>query len=356
GEGTGSTGDVAAEESGTTSVVPTECVPVGWWDVAWGHRRQLLIDNEDIGETLSSFPVLVRLNANRVDYVQTQDDGADLRFVAADGFTRLDHEIEEWNEQGDSFVWVRIPEIPEQGTMPPPIMMYFGNDGAADASAPAGVWSNAYISVHHMGTMTDSTGTGHDGLPAGGPVPGLGVIGPATVFDGQDDSVLLPLEGDYDFGNSMTLEVFFRVESFTSDWQAIVTKGSDAWRLQRNESDDDLAYHTNDGLGAWGLDGDVSVNDGAWHGAAISLNSDDKRIFVDGLMRDETLFLFNISENNSPVMIGGNADEPARFFHGEIDEVRLSETGRSQAWLEASYRAMLDQGIVLYGEPEACAG
>ena len=78
----------------------------------WTNRRQLTFDNTFVpNDTLVDFPVLVVLNSSRIDYSKTQDAGQDLRFYDADGTTKLAHEIEQWNELGNSYVWVKVPQI-----------------------------------------------------------------------------------------------------------------------------------------------------------------------------------------------------------------------------------------------------
>src|SRR3990172_6933031 len=79
-----------------------------WWNTSWSHRRKLAFDNTGQGENLMGFQVLVVLNGGRIDYNKTRNDGFDLRFVDANDTTLLDHEIEKWDESGNSYVWVRI--------------------------------------------------------------------------------------------------------------------------------------------------------------------------------------------------------------------------------------------------------
>jgi hypothetical protein len=52
---------------------------------------------------LANVPVLVVLNGGRIDYNKTKNDGSDLRFVDANDSTPLDHEIENWDEAGNSY-------------------------------------------------------------------------------------------------------------------------------------------------------------------------------------------------------------------------------------------------------------
>ena len=92
----------AVDEDGTLTV--------DWWDVDWTRRQELTFDNSGQAQDLDDFAVLVVLNSGNVDYADIQDQGQDLRFFDTDG-TPLAYEIEEWNESGDSLVWVRVPRI-----------------------------------------------------------------------------------------------------------------------------------------------------------------------------------------------------------------------------------------------------
>ena len=109
---------------------------VDWWDTDWTHRQKLSFDNLAQTETLTDFPVLIVLNSSNIDYTQTKDDGSDLRFFAADG-TPLAYEIEQWNEGGDSSVWVRVPQITGNSNSDS-ILMYYGNDAAESGEACRG--------------------------------------------------------------------------------------------------------------------------------------------------------------------------------------------------------------------------
>ena len=76
---------------------------------SWQFRRELTFDNSSRAEHLIDFPVLVKLDATRIDYGQTQDNGEDLRFFDGTGTRPLAHEIELWDESGTSYVWVKVP-------------------------------------------------------------------------------------------------------------------------------------------------------------------------------------------------------------------------------------------------------
>ncbi len=70
------------------------------------------------GSALENFPVLVRISPTRISgfsYADCAADGRDIAFVDADGHA-LDREIDTWDPNGESLVWVRIPAL---GRTPP---------------------------------------------------------------------------------------------------------------------------------------------------------------------------------------------------------------------------------------------
>jgi hypothetical protein len=117
-------------------------------------RRRLTFDNSSRGSSLLDFPVLVVLDGGWFDYSQTQDAGQDLRFFDDDGSTPLPYEIEEWNEAGTSYVWVKVPQI-DANSDTDFIWMYYGDPTAVDDQDPPGVWTAGYVAVWHL----DETGS-----------------------------------------------------------------------------------------------------------------------------------------------------------------------------------------------------
>jgi len=78
---------------------------VAWWNEEWGFRKQIILDTTpagaNIGATVNDVPLLVRLHLGNFGYfADTQPDGADIRFVAADDVTPLAHHIESYDAAG----------------------------------------------------------------------------------------------------------------------------------------------------------------------------------------------------------------------------------------------------------------
>jgi len=124
-----------------------------------------------------------------------------------------------------------------------------------DAGAFKDATGNDYAGINDN-TTWNFTGTQTDDFP-----------GNALDFDGSNDYVAIENESPFDFTNSMTVEVWIKVDAFTKDWQAIVTKGSNSWRLRRYWDANIISFNTI-GLSNDELCGSINVNDGQWHHVA----------------------------------------------------------------------------------------
>ncbi|MHC4285297.1 MAG: LamG-like jellyroll fold domain-containing protein, partial [Planctomycetota bacterium] len=92
----------------------------------------------------------------------------------------------------------------------------------------------------------DSSGRNNHGTIMGSAKWAKGRIGRALDFDGTDDFVSIPNEGNFDITGSITVTAWIRVNSFTRSWQAIVTKGDRAWRLHRANDTNSLGWACSD--------------------------------------------------------------------------------------------------------------
>lgn len=77
------------------ALAPRTASSQSWWNTSWRAKRKITFNNSAQSQNLTSFPVLVKLDASRIDHARTQNAGEDLRFVDADDATVLDREIEE---------------------------------------------------------------------------------------------------------------------------------------------------------------------------------------------------------------------------------------------------------------------
>lgn len=154
-----------------------------------------------------------------------------------------------------------------------------------------------------------------------------------VAFDGTNDYVAIPNESLFDYDNSMTMEAWIKVGSFTVADQAIVTKGNDSWRITRAGSTNSLAFtvdYTFIFSYTYTLNGTRNVNDGKWHHVAATYNGSQMILYIDGTIDAYSSFSYAIDNSTAPVQIGGNSGLAGKNFNGQIDEVRLWDNAQSQ--------------------------
>lgn len=194
-------------------------------------------------------------------------------------------------------------------------------------------------------TASDFAG-GFDGTYGG--FPTNGAVGPrpptyvgfdsantAYTFNGANAYIQAPDALDVNH-NAFTISVWILVNTWNKDWQAIVTKGDNSWRLHRNSNTDFIGFGTT-GLGNQDLAGTRSVNDGQWHHVVAVYDGAKKSIYIDGTLDASVATTGTVSANNYPVRIGENAQATGRYFDGRIDEVALFNRALSEAEITGLY-------------------
>ncbi|MBW8039042.1 MAG: hypothetical protein FVQ85_03485 [Planctomycetes bacterium] len=183
-------------------------------------------------------------------------------------------------------------------------------------------------------TATDSSGNGNDGTLITYTLPAwdFGQIGRALLFDNNGGYVHCGSSPDFDITSAITVSAWIKVNDFTRDWQAILTKGDSAYRLHRNWNNNYLAFHcTRQGGGILRADGTINVNDGAWHHAAGVYDGSQIYLYVDGVPDANQAASGAINTNAFPVMLGENAESIRRVWDGLIDDARIYNQALSAA-------------------------
>ncbi|UCG59659.1 MAG: LamG domain-containing protein [Phycisphaerales bacterium] len=176
--------------------------------------------------------------------------------------------------------------------------------------------------------VADSSGNGCLGKLIGNPQwqPAGGKIGGALEFDGDGDYIEIGNESAFDIAGAMTVAAWIKVNRFDKRWQAIVTKGDTAWRIQRTATEDTLAFHCTgivsiEGQSGLGIEGNKSVNDNKWHHVVGVYDGSTVSLYIDGALDNSGEASGSIHTNDSPVLIGANDEASDREWNGLIDEV-----------------------------------
>ncbi|MBO5642696.1 MAG: hypothetical protein J6S51_01615 [Kiritimatiellae bacterium] len=119
-------------------------------DGLFDYSVEWTISGYNGSEQLANVPVLIRLSEATVSgfsYSHCLENGADIAFSSEENFSnRLPFEIDEWNVNGTSLIWVKLPVLSGKDTK---LYMRYGRRTPAKNLPPSEVWSD-YLAVWHM--------------------------------------------------------------------------------------------------------------------------------------------------------------------------------------------------------------
>ncbi|MDX9970596.1 MAG: DUF2341 domain-containing protein [Candidatus Gracilibacteria bacterium] len=211
-----------------------------WYDADWKYRQKITLNNSQIVGNESSFPLLVNTTQNALKSIWSggrmgKVNAGDLLFTAADGTTKLNHEIEKYVfNTGELVAFVKIPQINTTGDQF--IYMYYGNENALDQWDTSGaVWTDRYESVYHLNDNCDTASCVNDFANSNNATPyngdtvaslyeNIGKIGPAFELDGDNDYIKIPYTEDFDFTSDFTIEAYAQLNEL-SRYSSILDKG-----------------------------------------------------------------------------------------------------------------------------------
>ncbi len=193
-------------------------------------------------------------------------------------------------------------------------------------------------------TAADSSGNGHDAAVQGNPTwrPAGGRVGGAIALDGDGDFLEVANESAFDFTGGVTVAAWIRAESLDKPWQAIITKGEWAWRLQRNEETNTLEFacsgvHVPSESAYGSLYGTRELKLGEWCHAAGTYDGKRMALYVDGALDTAQAAWGPVGVDDEPVLIGENAAEKGRFWNGLIDDIRIYNYGLTESQVKELY-------------------
>lgn len=337
---------VGAEEESTTIV--------SWANVSWSHRKKITINSAVASESDSgifNFPMMVNIASDSNLASDAQSNGNDIMFTTDNGLTKLDHEIEKYDSEGDLVAWVKVPWL--SSVSDNYIYMYYGNSGVADQSNASAVWDSNFVMVQHLqetdidggsGDIKDSTAYANNGTTSGMDIDDQmgGQIDGSFDFDGSDDVIDY---GDKESiqvaGGIITIAFWINVDAYPATYYALVgTHGySHGYRVYIRSTGKVYLQVGKAGGGVSQMT-DSPIGTG-WHHIAVTydpnLAYDNKKFYVDGVT-DGTANLTDPILTSTAFLIGYSGGIP--YLNGIIDEVRISNTNRSAYWISNEYNNM----------------
>jgi hypothetical protein len=319
-----------------------------WTGPCWQYRKAITINHSKVAANLTDFPVVISLTDTDLRD-KAQSDGGDIMFTSSDGATRLAHEIEKYNgSTGELVAHVGVPAL--SASADTVIYMYYGNAAVSKLENAAGVWDEHYMMVQHLeetsGTHHDSTPKGNDGTPYGGiNQSAVGRINGADSFDGTSGYVKVPNSLSLDITGPITITAIINLTNVTADQKILARQiVSDGYKLGAY-TNSKMEFEIRHG-------GTVTLNRAEPGGTTLTTGT---TYFVGGWWNSTVLqsivngqFERPISLAESPSFITTNAYigaeynlNEAWFWHGMIDELRVSDIARSAGWLSTSYNTQM---------------
>jgi Concanavalin A-like lectin/glucanases superfamily/Domain of unknown function (DUF2341) len=341
----------------------------------------MTIDHTKVPSTQSNFTVLVSVTDPALKTVANgghvaNANGYDIGFYAdSGGTTKLKWEIEKYDgTTGSLIAWVKIPSV-SSSTDTVFYLMYGDSSINTNQSDPPNTWDSNFKAVWHMGngstlSLNDSTSNGRNLANVGATGATSGKIsGGAGPFNGT--SQCLKTVSAINLGtNKVTLSAWVNITGYTnSNFAALAQFASTNWYFNNNSFSS-----TPNEAGTWGV---WAAGNGGLHnggkftrpsagvhhvvftydttlGAALNVKA-----YVDGAAQTITQ---SFSDNTASANFGNyilhlmaQSDETVFWPATYLDEVRLSSSVRSAAWITTEYNNQSSPGTFITMGSENCA-
>ncbi|NLB55965.1 MAG: DUF2341 domain-containing protein [Lentisphaerae bacterium] len=331
---------------------------------AWSKRMPITFSGYPAEkETLINFPALIILEETDAGVGFSYDDFlsppyGDLRFAGSDGVTPLDFEVESWNLNGKSFIWVKIPEL----TKDTKIYALWKKAGVGNppCTSDGSVWSEDFAGVWHMNQIDalDSTANELHSDAYGFVSITDGMIGAAEEFDGNtaylnvaSSSLLEP--------DAVTFSMWIKATGVGShsDNVILLSKGRDPGAASYGYWYNQITGLITARFGTAGtLSSQTVVPLDEWIYVVGTFGSDRRCYYRDGVLAASAtttkLIEYDIGDRDLHIGDWGYSIYTRRF-KGVIDEVRISSVARSADWILACWENQgFNSDFVDYGFPE----
>ena len=335
-------------------------------------------------EPLTNFPLLVRISESRLRgfyYSRAGRTGEDMVFIDGVTETPLPHEVDTWNVDGESLVWVRLNVLTNNA----PVRMYWTlREGELPPGyTPEDVWSD-YVGVWHFNEAdtrpaVDATGNENHAWPySANPTAstnamtgvGYGSIGWARVVSQVE------LQNGSRFVVSNTPAFAFNGNATISGWlrltkaPAVTTAAGRIWPFSRRNGEDTAEHDfgayifrssnaTNlRGLQLYGNSSGTAgtiwpaqpVNVWTYFGAAY--DGDHGTALAGGAQRGNAVFtartpipnILRFEDSGKNLAFGNISGDNNAYFSlvGALDEYRLTGKVRSESWMQAEFDTVND--------------
>ncbi len=308
-------------------------------------------------EAQENFPVPVKIAMGRPYGFSYADCAVDsFRFTDVDGNV-LPHDVECWNTEGTSIVWVSVPSLSKGAAI---YFRYGATAAGLPANTPSEVWTRAgYVGVWHMneasGTVADAAGNNLTATPMEGAVSLGAVDGPlgngrCTATSGKG-YLSIPNYDSLGLGSTFTISAWVKMSAVNSYSRIFSRKTSYAnangWEIemQQNSSTKFTARAASNSKTVSGTMPDLMAD---WRLLTLAYSESMLSVFADGALVASGAVDPTAPDNGQPLSLGNNANGSETGLLGAFDEARLRRTPSTAAWTAMEYESARKMDFATY--------
>jgi hypothetical protein len=324
----------------------------------YAYYKQITIPHTNVSADLTNFPLCVHINADTDLGTACLQNGNDIRFVATNGST-LPMEKDIFSISGNAatgIFWVNVPLI--SSSVDTIIYMYYGYANAKPYGNTVATWDSNFVGVWHFGNgttllTTDSTINANNGTNAGTVTAATGVIGGGASFP-QSSTGIISVPNNSVFNmttNPWQVDFWMAGSDQTNNYASAIgtynnaTYGTGAFSLRWDDAAASYAHRismTHHEIGDKVIYNSSDLTFGTWYHVVVNRVGTTLNMYINGALNaTKTIssgILFNWTANSYPLYIGGSWDSNGQGgYKGLLDEVRISNINRSDAWIAFEY-------------------
>ena len=292
---------------------------------------------------LNGFPVLVRIREDfpkgfSYDDLKFKSTGGDIVFINNDG-NALPFEIDTWNPEGESLIWVRLP-LMKYGTE---FVMCWGSETIGKTICSDNPFAG-YYGVWHMNDAAakDSSINGLDCTPDGTVEAVDAKLGKGIKFTTSGKITTTKSTPNSDFTDAISFEAWAKTQKLDGIGSLF---GKEALAVVKFEKT--KPYFTTPGKKDFSNFG-YSIEKDKWHHLVLTfVPGGEAKLYVDGELKgtqQDDQNGFNDLNNDYPIVFGSNQWD--QYYNGILDECRLLTKVLAPDWIYANYKTQSDENFL----------
>lgn len=321
------------------------------WLSNYYYCKKIIFKHKYIPTNLFGYPALISITDDSDLGAHALSNGYDLRFTDKNG-ELLSYEREEFSISDgicNAKIWVNIPTIySEIDTV---IYMFYGYSSASNGESANNVWDSNYEAVWHLketstgavGDFRDSTKNTHNSVnTVNQPTPIFGAIGTGQSFNGSSGYIDF---GDISFTLPFTIEAIVSPTENQNYGVICARNGSTSstgtgFYLRKHPSGYDgfdFGIYDNAGNQNNVISGPYNINDK--YQIVVIATHDTISMYINGKLASNHVSINGFSPYTSQnFIVGRNSYTATYYIAAMLDEIRISNTARSESYIQTSYK------------------